>query len=56
MVREGITVQSAAMFCDWGAKSLATAKQEEYAVNVIDSPGVPVANFLQPPFSGFILV
>jgi len=36
---KGITIQSAATFCDWTAKSPATGEQENYAVNIIDTPG-----------------
>lgn len=36
---KGITIQSAATFCDWNAKSPATGEQEEYAINIIDTPG-----------------
>jgi elongation factor G len=36
---KGITIQSAATFCDWEARSPATGEQEKYAVNIIDTPG-----------------
>ena len=36
---KGITIQSAATFCDWQAKSPATGEQEKYAINIIDTPG-----------------
>ncbi|KAI0247542.1 P-loop containing nucleoside triphosphate hydrolase protein [Lactifluus subvellereus] len=36
---KGITIQSAATFCDWDAKSPATGEQEKYAINIIDTPG-----------------
>ncbi|KAJ3488589.1 hypothetical protein NLI96_g2718 [Meripilus lineatus] len=36
---KGITIQSAATFCDWVAKMPATGEQEKYAVNIIDTPG-----------------
>ena len=36
---KGITIQSAATFCDWVAKMPATGEQEEYAINIIDTPG-----------------
>jgi translation elongation factor EF-4 len=36
---KGITIQSAATFCDWEAKSPATAEQEKFAINIIDTPG-----------------
>ncbi|EPQ53135.1 elongation factor G, mitochondrial [Gloeophyllum trabeum ATCC 11539] len=35
---KGITIQSAATFCDWTAK-LPTGEQEKYAINIIDTPG-----------------
>jgi hypothetical protein len=45
---KGITIQSAATFCDWNAKSPVTGEQEKYAINIIDTPGeVP------PPLSLF---
>ncbi len=34
---KGITIQSAATFCDWQAKSPATGEQEKYAINIIDT-------------------
>jgi len=36
---KGITIQSAATFCDWEAKSPATGEQEKFAINIIDTPG-----------------
>ena len=36
---KGITIQSAATFCDWNAKSPTTGEQERYAINIIDTPG-----------------
>jgi elongation factor G len=36
---KGITIQSAATFCDWVAKHPATGHQQKYAVNIIDTPG-----------------
>jgi elongation factor G len=36
---KNITIQSAATFCDWEAKSPATGEQENYVINVIDTPG-----------------
>ncbi|TFK51390.1 translation elongation factor G [Heliocybe sulcata] len=35
---KGITIQSAATFCDWNAK-LPTGEQQNYAINIIDTPG-----------------
>ena len=48
---KGITTQSAATFCDWDAKLLATGKQEKYATNIIDTSGESIATFLQPLLS-----
>ncbi|KAI0246832.1 P-loop containing nucleoside triphosphate hydrolase protein [Lactifluus subvellereus] len=45
---KGITVQSAEMFCDWDAKSPSTGKQEKYTINIINTPGMSVATFVQP--------
>jgi elongation factor G len=42
---KGITIQSAATFCDWDAKSPTTGEQEKYAINIIDTPGAFVAIF-----------
>jgi elongation factor G len=42
---KGITIQSAATFCDWNATSPVTGEQEKYAINIIDTPG----EFLSPP-------
>ncbi|KAI0247560.1 hypothetical protein BJV78DRAFT_1244948 [Lactifluus subvellereus] len=36
---KGITIRSAATFCDWDAKSPATGKQKKYAINIVDTPG-----------------
>jgi len=36
---KGITIQSAATFCDWNTKSPVTGEQEKYAINIIDTPG-----------------
>lgn len=36
---KGITIQSAATFCDWVATMPATGEQEEHAINIIDTPG-----------------
>lgn len=36
---KGITIQSAATFCDWVAKDPATSDKQKYAVNIIDTPG-----------------
>jgi len=36
---KGITIQSAATFCDWEAKAPVTGAKEKYAINIIDTPG-----------------
>ncbi|KAI9432399.1 P-loop containing nucleoside triphosphate hydrolase protein [Lactarius indigo] len=36
---KGITIQSAATFCDWNAKSPSTGEVEKFAINIIDTPG-----------------
>lgn len=36
---KGITIQSAATFCDWEAKAPVTGEKEKYAINIIDTPG-----------------
>ena len=37
---KGITIQSAATFCDWNAKSPSTGEMEKFAINIIDTPGM----------------
>ncbi|KIK69018.1 hypothetical protein GYMLUDRAFT_67722 [Collybiopsis luxurians FD-317 M1] len=36
---KGITIQSAATFCDWEATNPITNVKEKYAINIIDTPG-----------------
>ncbi|KAJ4481260.1 elongation factor G, mitochondrial [Lentinula aciculospora] len=36
---KGITIQSAATFCDWEATNPLTNEKEKYAINIIDTPG-----------------
>ena len=36
---KGITIQSAATFCDWVATKH-TGEKEKYAINIIDTPGM----------------
>jgi elongation factor G len=40
---KGITIQSAATFCDWEATCPATNDKQKYAINIIDTPGELVA-------------
>jgi elongation factor G len=47
---KGITIQSAATFCDWNAKSPTTGEQEKYAINIIDTPGAFLSSLLFFPF------
>ena len=48
---KGITIQSAATFCDWEAKSPATGEQEKYAINIIDTPGTLFPRVLSSPLT-----
>lgn len=36
---KGITIQSAATFCDWEATLPVTNEKQKYAINIIDTPG-----------------
>lgn len=36
---KGITIQSAATFCDWHTKNPITGAKENYSINIIDTPG-----------------
>ncbi|KAF8428179.1 elongation factor G, mitochondrial [Tirmania nivea] len=36
---KGITIQSAATFCDWTRKDLETGEDKKYHINLIDTPG-----------------
>jgi len=38
---KGITIQSAATYCDWNATHPLTGEKESYAINIIDTPGPP---------------
>lgn len=40
---KGITIQSAATFCDWEATLPVTNEKQKYAINIIDTPGKLVA-------------
>ena len=52
---KGITIQSAATFCDWVAKHPATGDKQKYAVNIIDTPGneplPPTQNVSSSPYN-----
>jgi translation elongation factor EF-4 len=37
---KGITIQSAATFCDWVATHPVTGDKEPYSINIIDTPGI----------------
>jgi len=41
---KGITIQSAATFCDWVATHPVTRAKEAYSINIIDTPGMPNAS------------
>lgn len=43
---KGITIQSAATFCDWVATKH-TGEKEKYAINIIDTPGTSLHVLLQ---------
>jgi elongation factor G len=36
---KGITIQSAATFCDWEALMPSTGEKETFSINIIDTPG-----------------
>lgn len=36
---KGITIQSAATFCDWEAANPVDGMKQKYAINIIDTPG-----------------
>ena len=46
---KGITIQSAATFCDWVAKDSVTGDKKKYAVNIIDTPGNESLHPIQDP-------
>lgn len=37
---KGITIQSAATFCDWNATLPITGEKQRHAINIIDTPGM----------------
>ena len=36
---KGITIQSAATFCDWEATNMKSGSKQKFAINIIDTPG-----------------
>jgi elongation factor G len=36
---KGITIQSAATFCDWETTNMLNGNKEKYDINIIDTPG-----------------
>ncbi|KAN0137647.1 P-loop containing nucleoside triphosphate hydrolase protein [Lactarius tabidus] len=42
---KGITIQSAATFCDWNAKSPSTGEMDKFSINIIDMPGHSILDF-----------
>ena len=36
---KGITIQSAATYCDWVATAPVTGEKEKFSINIIDTPG-----------------
>lgn len=51
---KGITIQSAATFCDWKATDPVTGEAKSYAINIIDTPGVYTFS-ISRPFSHCLL-
>jgi elongation factor G len=45
---KGITIQSAATFCDWEATNLGDGSKQKYAVNIIDTPGMFLPELCNP--------
>jgi len=39
---KGITIQSAATFCDWEAMDSLSGARNNYAINIIDTPGMKI--------------
>ena len=39
---KGITIQSAATFCDWKATDALSGTKNNYAINIIDTPGMKI--------------
>lgn len=52
---KGITIQSAATFCDWEAAMPASGDKEKYAINIIDTPGMsPSPSFVVVCANAFV--
>ena len=43
---KGITIQSAATFCDWEATNPVDGSKQKYAINIIDTPGKQSITYL----------
>ena len=43
---KGITIQSAATFCDWVATKPENGEKEKYAINIIDTPGLSFCKWI----------
>ena len=43
---KGITIQSAATFCDWDATMPLTNEKKSFAINIIDTPGKFIASVI----------
>lgn len=48
---KGITIQSAATYCDWEATVPITGEKQKYAINIIDTPGTVMRS---PSFAWFV--
>lgn len=46
---KGITIQSAATFCDWNATLPLTGEKENFSINIIDTPGLLYLQILSSP-------
>lgn len=48
---KGITIQSAATFCDWETTHPVSGDKQKYAINIIDTPGAILLVFRRFPRS-----
>lgn len=46
---KGITIQSAATFCDWEATDASDNSKQKYAINIIDTPGTSLSKYIALP-------